>query len=102
MLLKKSWKFFGNCTKLLFKVLFPKAEWLATPKSNHILSFYKILNKTKQFALRKVKYFIAKFPTITIYKNLKDFFEHLIPFIFTYHKAMKKKNFHLLESLQPK
>ena len=100
--MKKSWIYWSNCTTFLFKILFPKAQWLPKPKSNHILSFYKHLNKIQAFALQKIRPFVRHYPTIIFYQNLLDFFQHLIPFIFTYKQALKRRNFTFLLDLQPK
>jgi hypothetical protein len=60
------------------------------------------LKKIRTFALQKIKPFAQNHQQVPIYQNLLDFFGHVIPFIFTFRKALKQKNFSFLLTLQPK
>ena len=101
ILIKKSWNFWGNCTKFFFGILFPKANWYLAPKSVQILSFYNILHKSQDFLAETIKEH-TKISTEVFYNNLVDFVDHILPFIFLYREALKRRSFSLLLNLQPK
>ncbi len=100
-LTKISWKFFAHVIFFFFKQVFPKAKWFNFPKTNQILTFYQTLLALHSIIVPFTKELLS-FNNNEFCQSLLDFFEHTLPFIFTYKIALKQRNYSLLQILQPK
>jgi hypothetical protein len=98
------WTTWQDCTFWLFDILFPNADWYATPTSTNLQQFYNCIFQHSSSLLLIINNTIDNYDTtlqkLNFLNRLVEFIDIVVPTLHYYHFALKHNNIPTFKLLQ--